>query len=50
MTRDEWVAAALEACVEQGFTVAIEDPEDVAFFVDLLSRVRLPPTAGPSSP
>ena len=38
MTRDEWVTAALAACVEQGLTVAIEDPATLAFLADVLSH------------
>jgi hypothetical protein len=38
MSGDEWVQAALDACAEQGFTVAIEDPATLDFLADVLSR------------
>jgi hypothetical protein len=43
MTGDEWVGAALDACAEQGLTVAIEDPATLDFLADVLSRRRSNP-------
>jgi hypothetical protein len=37
-THDEWVHAAVDAAVEQGFRVAIEDPATLDFLADVLSR------------
>lgn len=37
-SREEYVERALAACVEQGFTVAIEDPATLNFLAEVLSR------------
>ena len=38
MTRDEWVAAALAARIEQGLPEHIEDPATLDFLADVLSH------------
>lgn len=38
MTHDEWVQAALAACVEQGHSLAIEDPATLDFLADVFSH------------
>jgi hypothetical protein len=38
MTEEEWVQMALDAAVEQGFGVAIEDPATLDFLADVLSH------------
>lgn len=40
MSQDEWVKDALDACVEQGFTVELEDPATIAFFAEMLGSVN----------
>lgn len=35
---NEWVEAALEACVAQGFTIAIEDPSTLDFLAEVLAH------------
>lgn len=40
MTRDEWVQAAVDAAVEQGFGAAIEDPDVIAFIADLFGEAE----------
>jgi hypothetical protein len=53
MTREEWVQAALDACVAQGFSVAIEDPATLEFLADVfayvapITRQNRPRKAGP---
>lgn len=36
VSHDEWVQAALDARVEQGFSVGIEDPATLDFLADVL--------------
>jgi hypothetical protein len=40
MTHDEWVQAAVDAAVEQGFSVAIEDEATLVVLAELLSHSR----------
>jgi hypothetical protein len=37
MSHDEWVEAAVEAAVEQGFGRAVEDPTALDFIADILA-------------
>jgi hypothetical protein len=38
LTHDEWVQAALDARIEQGFPAEIEDPDVIDFLVGVFSR------------
>lgn len=42
--REQWVQAAVDAAVEQGFGASVEDPDVIAFIVDVFSRGDHGPT------
>jgi hypothetical protein len=40
VTHDEWVQHAIDAAVQQGFGVAVEDPEALDFVADVFATAE----------